>query len=536
METSHLASPNAGTSRAAQWALVLAFLGAIAAACVRGFAFPPPASTIAREFRSPAPRPMRPLHVADCLQYPRAFDAWWSDAFGLRPTLIRWHNAVKLFGFGVSPTPELFVGPNQNLFTTTHDSLEVYRGAKPMSARELWVWRHVLNARRQWCQERGIAFVYAIAPNKETVYPERVAARYDRVGPTRLDQLTEYMHSHGDQWWLDMRETMLRAKQECAGEGEIYYRLGTHWNERGMLHAYRALIEAVGLQVPGVRPMPREVFQLEPSDEQGDSWAGRLYLEDVLRQEGLALSFESHTQLQQLNVEQPQHTFAERPNSGLPRAVVVHDSFGELLRPLLAEHFSRTTFLWSANFDPEMIERERPDVVIHLQVERALAGFLPSLSPLDTPERLEQEFEASSTVLLDSRELEEFEVQGGVTAVKRPDRTWDLVVDSEAQLLVPAFDVPHEGWVVFKIEIECPEPSEFVLEFLTLAQRKYFVQKDPRAWSKQGRSWRKPVAAGHNTLWIKLLVPDLWGPLRIDPSRVLGAYRLVSLEGRAVPQ
>ena len=527
---------NAGTARAAQFVVVLAFVGSIAAACLRGFVFPPGASSIAREFRAPAPRPMRPLRGADWLQYPRAFDAWWSDAFGLRPTLIRWHNAVKLLGFGVSPTPELFVGPNQNLFTTTHDSLGVYRGTKPMSARELWVWRHVLNARRQWCQERNIAFVYAIAPNKETVYPERVAARLDRVGPTRLDQLSQYMHSQGDDWWLDLSETMQRAKRECASEGEVYYRLGTHWNERGVLYAYRALIDAVAQQLPGVRAQPREKFTLKESANQGDSWAGRLYLEDVLKQEGLELSFDGHTQLQQLNPEQPQHTFAERPDSGLPRAVVVHDSFGELLRPILAEHFSRTTFLWSANFDPVLIERERPDVVIHLQVERALAGFLPSLSPLDTPARLEREFEQSTTVLVDSRELERFEVDGGLTAVKRPDRSWDLVVDSEAHLLVPAFDVPRTGWVVFKIVIECPEPSEFVLEFLTLDQREYFKKKDPRAWSKQGRSWRKPVTSGPNTLWIKLLVPDLWGPLRVDPSRVLGAYRLVILEGRAVPQ
>ncbi len=520
----------------AQIALVVFFLLAIAAACVRGFFFPRQPGAIAREFREPAPPPQRPRALATLETWPRDFDAWWSDAFGLRPTLIRWHNAIKLFGFGVTPTAELFVGPGQNLFTTVHKSLEVFRGTRPMSERELWLWRHVLLARKQWCEERGIAFVYAIAPNKETIYPERVDPRFDRVGPSRLEQLEAYLVEHGDDWPVDLASALRQAKADHAREGEIYYRLGTHWNERGALVAYRHLIEAVAQKLPSVVPLPEEFVRIVPSDEQGDSWAGRLYLEDVLRQEGLAYEFESRAELLPYDEEQPQHKASNQEGSGLPRAVFIHDSFGELLRPLLAQHFSRLVCLWTAAFDPALIERERPDVVIQLQVERVLAGVTPGESPLDTPARLAEEFERAATTVFDFRALPQPITRGELRGTRLDDGSTELVGTGDGQLYLPALALPPRTWAVCRFQLDSDQPCDLVLEFLTSEQRKEFEAGLERAWSKQARALRRRLEPGTNVVLFKLLVADLWGPLRVSISPPKGSLRLVSLEVRAVGQ
>jgi hypothetical protein len=42
------------------------------------------------------------------------------------------------------------------------------------------------------------------------------------------------------------------------------------------------------------------------------------------------------------------------------------------LIPLLSEHFSRSLYLWHCPFDPAIIEREHPQVVIEEAVERRL--------------------------------------------------------------------------------------------------------------------------------------------------------------------
>jgi hypothetical protein len=68
----------------------------------------------------------------------------------------------------------------------------------------------------------------------------------------------------------------------------------------------------------------------------------------------------------------------EIPGSPLPRAVVFRDSFASRLVPFLSEHFSRAVYLWQNDFDPEIVEKEHPDVVIQEIVSRHLYVFTPS--------------------------------------------------------------------------------------------------------------------------------------------------------------
>jgi len=52
--------------------------------------------------------------------------------------------------------------------------------------------------------------------------------------------------------------------------------------------------------------------------------------------------------------------------------VMFRDSFANALIPYLAEDFSRVAFVWDRDLDPELVLRERPDVVIQEIVGRFL--------------------------------------------------------------------------------------------------------------------------------------------------------------------
>jgi hypothetical protein len=77
----------------------------------------------------------------------------------------------------------------------------------------------------------------------------------------------------------------------------------------------------------------------------------------------------------------PLFSITERKNADIPRAVVIHDSFGEALIPFLAEHFGRATFAWRDRFEPDLILREKPNVVIQILVERKLQYPVNALVP-----------------------------------------------------------------------------------------------------------------------------------------------------------
>lgn len=522
---------------------------------------PPPSGSIEREFRRPAPEPKAPQSLAEIELWPAAFDAWFRDHYGLRADWIRLNNRLSIEIFGVSPTTEIVLGPDAWMFTTRDRAVDVWRGADPFSAEELELWGKVLADRREWCAQRGVKYLFAIAPNKESIYPEFFPARFDKAGPSRREQLVQHVAARSDFPLLDLTVPILTEKALAQPKEQLYYRLGTHWNDRGAVPAARALLERLHSELPQVSAPAREAFTFVPTEFQDDSWAGRLYMEDVLRQPNAdaaysraipAAAWERLRKFLERRDKTPEERvrFAIRPEADesvgwaidvldsmnvdvvregveLPRAVVFHDSMGEKLRPLLAESFSRVAFRWVPDFDTNVIEREQPDVVLQVFVERALAATSLSTSPLDSQEVLEREFRASTTTLLAG--LNELTLPAGTKSRISQQGDDGLTLEYGGTALeLPPLVVPPGTWPVLRIELSSPVDTALCLEFLTGRFATY---------SRLARGVQRPISAsGTQVVHVKLRVPGLAGRIRLHPGLAAGVYALRSLEVRAVPQ
>ena len=62
------------------------------------------------------------------------------------------------------------------------------------------------------------------------------------------------------------------------------------------------------------------------------------------------------------------------PNAPRFKALVYRDSNAIPLIPMLAENFSRSTFVSSAQLDAALVDKLRPDIVVEEMVERTLAS------------------------------------------------------------------------------------------------------------------------------------------------------------------
>ncbi|MCY3002176.1 MAG: hypothetical protein NTV21_10260 [Planctomycetota bacterium] len=419
----------------------------------------------------------------------------------------------------------------------------------------------MLADRREWCAQRGVKYLFAIAPNKESIYPEFFPARLDKVGPSRREQLVRHVAERSDFPLLDLTAPILVEKALAQPGEHLYYRLGTHWNDRGAVPAARALLERLHGELPQVSALAREAFTFAPTDFQDDSWAGRLYMEDVLRQDNAVAKFaraipEAAWERVRLFLERKDKTpqerqrFEIRPEAGesggwaidvldsmnvdvtregvaLPRAVVFHDSMGEKLRPLLAESFSHVAFRWVPDFDTNVIEREKPDVVLQVFVERALAAVSLSSSPLDTQEVLEREFQASSATVLSG--LSGLTLPVAAKSRIASQTTAELTLEYGGTALeLPPLVVPPGTWPLLRIELDSPVDTALCLEFLTGRFSTY---------SRLARGVQRPLPArSANVVYVKLRVPGLAGRIRLHPGLAAGTYVLRSLEVRAVPQ
>ena len=360
--------------------LIIGFLAAIALplADVMLGLDPTPALT---EKRSLAPPPkLRPGEMVT-VSYVGALESWWNDNFGFRRVLVRQYSRLQL-AFGLSPTKSVIVGKAGWLYFAEDDALAAYRAVRPFKADDIARWQRRMEARRDWLAARGIRFLVVIAPNKETVYPEFMPDTLNRVGRvSRLDQLLAHMRERSTVAILDLRPALVAAKET----GIVYLRTDTHWNERGSLLASSEIVGRLGAWFPRLRPPVESAF--EPLTH--DGWSGDLVA--MLSLEGRL--GEPRLELRPLQARLARPAAVEVPQAGpqqivsatetgdrfLPRAVMFHDSFGRRLQPFLSEHFARIVYSsgpsdWRRNFDPRLVERERPQVVIQEIVERLLVA------------------------------------------------------------------------------------------------------------------------------------------------------------------
>ena len=137
------------------------------------------------ELRIPAVHPPPPRSLRAFADYPAAFEAYFKDSFGLRDKLLRWNSMVKFLGLGVSPSAEVYVGREGWLFYSGEHSKANHRGAYPFSLAQLEQWSDVLEAKRARLATLGVQYLYVVAPDKESVYPELLPDYMRPIGPTR---------------------------------------------------------------------------------------------------------------------------------------------------------------------------------------------------------------------------------------------------------------------------------------------------------------------------------------------------------------
>ncbi len=313
------------------------------------------------------------------------YQYYYDDHFAFRSLLIPLNNFIKVRCFRVSPLAQVVVGKDGWLFLGKQneqvDEIEYFRAIRPFSQEELEHWRISLEQRRDWLAARGIHYLFIVAPNKSTIYPEFLPARVRPLGKkSRLDQLIDYLQNHSDLSLLDLRPIMLAAKKEHR----VYRQADSHWNQYGAYLAYRQIMTALARFFPDAVPLPLADFEIREVERSGGDLAIMLSLQNSVYREK-AIYLESRVSRyahkgKPLKEKYPGVTQSviESPRGELPHALMVHDSFAFRLKSYLSEHFSKIIYLrdWDMNFYPELIKKENIKLVIEQTTERFLMNLV----------------------------------------------------------------------------------------------------------------------------------------------------------------
>lgn len=328
-------------------------------------------------------RPMAPWPApAFSREFAPAFDRAFSDRFGGRDLMVRFHHGALLRAFGVSSLGTVMRGEDGWFYWLGEDGRSLdrhYRGTLDFPQADVDNTVAELARRRDWLAARGIGYVVAVVPEKYTIYPEHLPAWVARMpGPTPYDRVRAAIERDGRVTLVDLRPALRAAK----ARERVYYQTDSHWNYNGAVVGYDEIMRAVRAALPagalpGIAPAPRPAYVPGVDYYSGDliqmlGMPSRIREDDVAPL-GKVLAMAAERCARRIDKgEYPGFEYYVCDRPGLPRTVVLRDSMAIPLIPLMSENFSRAVYVSSRAFDKALIERERPDVVIEELVERSL--------------------------------------------------------------------------------------------------------------------------------------------------------------------
>ena len=311
--------------------------------------------------------------------YLAAFGSFFEDHFGFRNQLVFWNTHWKEYVFHESPNSTTLQGEHGWLYLAKEGMVENCTGQAQFSRQDLQAWQKLLEARRDWLAQRGGKYIFVVAPNKESIYPEflpKWVVKKDQPG--KLDEFLAYMRQHSTVPVLDLRPGLIAAK----AEGPTYLQTDTHWNSFGAFVGYQALINALQEQFPDLKPLGLESFIRKATVGRGGDLAVCLGQEGEMP-ETQGVTFRPREPLQPLrpvlrpSPEGQNGCIVTQNPAQKGKVILFRDSFASAWIPFIGYHFNQAIYLPQRVWDRNMLEREKPDVVIDEIVERKFNNQAP---------------------------------------------------------------------------------------------------------------------------------------------------------------
>jgi alginate O-acetyltransferase complex protein AlgJ len=238
----------------------------------------------------------------------------------------------------------------------------------------------------------GRRVVFAIPPDKATIYPEYVPGVYkdkDCAARGRRQVWSALEGSH-DPGILGLRKAMLAAK--APPPGETYYRNDTHWNTKGAILGLRAILERLGgpTQIRDDEIAESRVkvagdlskLMGAPAELDSPAW-------NIRRDAG------PNTETNERLAGGGSAKLLTRPKAAVPlipgRTLLIHDSYGDIFETALAAYTRELSImLWFDTPPAAFIDAiRRSDTVIFEKVERDV-DYYASDAGLFTPKFLDE--------------------------------------------------------------------------------------------------------------------------------------------------
>jgi len=306
--------------------------------------------------------PVEKPQFAFSSEYPRNFEKYFNDNYGFRKTLISANSKISDKIFNESPDARVAVGKDGWFYFDNCDALLDAVGKAEIS--DELVEKGAKHFYQNWknLKAKNIEYLFVIAADKSTVYPEFLPDYMKPQGPYRMDKFIAALKKQDPNFpVLDLRPTMLKAKEKDI----IYHKTDTHWNKRGAHAAYLEIAKKIG-----IKPYLRSEFENKEDDFMRGDISDIIGVDTVNVDYDLKPKFKvSYEEAEAPEAFKSFHNayFTTNKNKNLPVLFTYKDSYFSDLVPFVSNHFSKAYYAneFPCDINYENIKNFHPNIVIH---------------------------------------------------------------------------------------------------------------------------------------------------------------------------
>jgi hypothetical protein len=269
------------------------------------------------------------------------------------------------------------VGKDGYLFVRHELAFEQVSGEKALYEAQAQRWADAIKNRIAWCAARGIVYLFVVVPEKNVVYEDRLPAGAIISAERPAMQILAKLGTAELPHFLYPLEDLRAAETQRAS----YFKTDSHWSRWGGYIGYRAIMNALA-PLLNVEPIQEEALDFHNYTFIGDLGA---YLDPEPFEQAIEVTHAQSLRSQfffsnsdQINGMRGQVHIYLHEDDSLPRIVMFRDSGANSLFQFLNTHFSRMVALAIPEFDVDVIESEKPQVVITEIAERFLFYEVPA--------------------------------------------------------------------------------------------------------------------------------------------------------------
>lgn len=302
------------------------------------------------------------------------FDAWFTDHMGGRSYLVEAQTMMKEYVFGESANSSVILGKNGWLFY--EETADDYANVASLTERNSRNVAITLRMMQDYCTERGVDFVFTVAPNKNTLYPDNMPAWYVRTsGKSNLDMLAADLDRFGVKY-ADLKSMFLK-------EPKAYYQpRDSHWTYEGGMLAYRTIVNKLSKK----HSLFEDVTFTERADWDADL-VNMMYPgapdTDVQMYPEITYSFA----VKGAFVSDMDMVIETTGGAGEGSLLMFRDSFGNTTWRYFAEAFAEVDFERAVPYRLNAIDRIGADTVVLEIVERNLKNLAEKAPMMEAPKR-----------------------------------------------------------------------------------------------------------------------------------------------------